>query len=76
MELAKLCGIKISVVFTDLKGNIHSYSNDHRIEVKMGADIFEKKHLVKVYKYSESSVREFCYFIDVLDDSLVIFSEG
>ena len=39
-DLGTVCGIKISVAFTDLKGNIHSYSNTSDFEIKLKKSAF------------------------------------
>ena len=55
-ELADMCGIKIALIFTDLKDNLHTFINDEKFEIDFGSRIINNKNKVTVYKYRESDV--------------------
>ena len=55
--MAILCGIKMSVVFTDLNDNIHCFSNDEKLSSKSTLGMMETLQTdVKLYKYTEKDV--------------------
>lgn len=40
-ELGMLCGVKVTLVFTDLKGNIISFSNNKEMSIVLADELIE-----------------------------------
>ena len=56
-ELSKLCGVEVGVVFTDLKGHVHSFKTHEKIHLDASRLLENnpmKKRKKKSFEYSES----------------------
>jgi hypothetical protein len=56
-ELATLCGIKISLVFTDLFENIHTFSNTDDFELLIAREKEELYRESNLFKFTPADVR-------------------
>ena len=54
-DLSKVCGTKVSVLLTDLKGNLHIYSTNEDIQLYLKKSAIEnsKSGKVTIYRYKE-----------------------
>ena len=55
-DLSKTCGTKISVILTDLKGNLHVYSNRHDIQLYLKSSVLDevKSKKISIFSYNET----------------------
>jgi hypothetical protein len=56
-ELATLCGIKVSMVFTDLVGNVHTFSNTEDFELFIKPEKKEIYGNSSLFKFTPVDVR-------------------
>ena len=54
-DLSKTCGTKVSVILTDLKGNLHLYSNTEHVKLSLKKSILEgtRNKSVQIFRYNE-----------------------
>lgn len=55
-ELATLCGVKVGLVFSDLYGCLHYFSNCAEIKVDLAEGSKLKRDAVNTYNYSLDDV--------------------
>ena len=55
-DLSKTCGTKVSVILTDLKGNLHVFSNRDDVKVHLKKSVLEraKNDTVQVFRYHDT----------------------
>jgi hypothetical protein len=55
-ELAVLCGVKVSLVFSDLHHNIHSYSSTDCFKFVASREYIDSIKHVNYYEYTDEDV--------------------
>lgn len=55
-ELATLCGVKVGLVFSDLYGCIHYFTNSSEIKMELAESSKLKKEAVNTYNYTLDDV--------------------
>src|SRR3990167_7239506 len=58
-ELATLCGVKVSLLFTDLGDYPHYFSNDHEVKIEFDSNSKKKKDGAFMYTYTLDDVAIF-----------------
>ena len=55
-DLSKTCGTKVSVILTDLKGNLHVFSNREDVKVHLKKSVVDgaKNDTVQVFRYQDA----------------------
>jgi hypothetical protein len=57
-ELATLCGVSLSLIFTDLDNDFHYFTNNKNIKITLNKSFTAKHKKYKVYDYDPKDVRE------------------
>jgi len=57
-ELAVLCGVKVSLVFSDLHHNIHSYSSTDCFKFVASREFTDSIKHLNYYEYTDEDVSE------------------
>jgi len=57
-ELATLCGVSLSLIFTDLDNDFHYFTNDKNIKISLNKSFTAKNKKYKVYDYDPKEVNE------------------
>ena len=55
-ELATLCGVNLSLIFTDLDNDFHYFTNNQNIKVTLNKSFTTKHMKYKIYDYDPKDV--------------------